>query len=417
MDDYIRFGLCHEILKPRDGKDGLVKILKKAGIEAKEDMEYDLLCQKLDAYQCRIIDKCQKDREYRVKCGAKEECIDIIDLYKRIKDPSERKKYSELTIKQITKAYHDYIKWSSGKNTPCYIKSGFGDWCTSDQRCKFHRRAGLFFMFDYSRQDKECYVPQEYILTLNPKELETDVLKVIILDLYRDSMLKELVRESDTLLGKYLQYDTLLRMYTRMENNLDSMDSKELEQIIIDYQTTHKQKESIFTLDNMEHFLKSLCSLQIESKTILSIAKKISPNTIMSEYSARVVALMVNVSLFYTEWFAIGWTSWLILFPAGRKYLLEMMSDPVAAASFLLSVSITSQSVGPMIDSVWNALEKYNIKVPSEIANNILVSGISVPMRKIKSTTFGKSIEYNIAKNETNIKYLVQTIKNSLSNF
>jgi len=424
MDDYIRFGACNEVLKPQSARESLIEILEKGNVNFSVNSSFEDLCKMIEEYRCVVTEKCSEDRKYRVKCGSgQEECLDIVDLYGKItKDPSYKKKFSDLTVKQIVKAHRDFAMMSSGKQTPCYIKSGYQGMCSSDSKCKFHTRSGIFSIFgDYSHDHKECYLPDDYIKSVNTDTAPTELLKTIVMDIYKSSFLKMIAsQKTNTLISSFVQADTLIRMVNEMENGVNRFTRGETIDAVENYIKDLKANRSIGeSLESINGFLKSMASLQIEKETVIKLIKNITAGKVqINETSVSIATFLINLFLFCYEWFLADWIIWLIVFPAGRKYLSELMKDPVAAVAFLISISLSVDHVAPVVSTVLESAKSFGIVVPTDInnlLNNIVVTGISIPLRKLKSNSFTDKVQESVIKNEFQIGNVIKTINETVS--
>ena len=382
MDNYIRSGWCNSTTEEPEHLQKARKMLIKSNtdkdvIRSIKSMPKQKLCELLHQNTCHVesVDdaKCSDDipakQRIAIRCGGKLTCWDVLELETKMKDDkmfaASMSDFQKRKVKRRANAVRD-------KTMPCHAMSGNKKACEEVERCEYHSRTMVgALLSEKSRQyaDKECHLKDlKDDQEIKCIELDINTLYSIVDDIFYDEITSDMSEQDInlTLLEKHmlaLDAEHLLDAMKRLARN---MDRSELCSIVNAHKehTRHKHKD---WMNKCSESLKTV--LQLRNRYITVDMLKTLANQIKYEVPVALLeglVILINFAMFVYENLFVSWSTWLILWPAGREYIKKALKDPLFALFFFLSFKFCG-----LVDPIIPTIEKFSVSLGNPHMNVI----------------------------------------------
>jgi len=386
IEDYIRLSWCDEIQPSIHFRPEAIAILVKyreySGKEACEDLLRIQSRLSYDDDDCKDDDEKipASNRIVVTRSLTKErKCWNVIDLA----NVADAKTFSPGQLKLI----HRHVQALQNPHMPCYTRLKSKALCESLNTCRFHEWSFLNALF--GREAGQYGQDQECVLSITNKNEDDETLQQIAADveyMKLDRILFEKESKSMPVLDwRLLQADREI-LAEGLYEKVKTLSRKELTRIIRD----HKISKQNDVWAQLIAFLAQMNGIVLPREFFVYVARKLLSGSFRHVVERNLDAIYAFVNLvLYLYSMTASWMVWFVFFPAGRKLLQELLTDPRYLLVFLVSLSATSIPVS----DIFQFLEKYGLSIPWESVRSHLTSAIpnvvESGLQQVGSTLYG----------------------------
>ena len=377
MDNYVHSGWCSEIFEQPEFRSVAVESLRKMGVSGADTMDKEQLCVRLgemtryvsrgETDQCSATPGIPAERRIALRFGGKLECWDVIELEAKMKD--DAKFAASLSEFQQRKVLRSAEAVRTGTVLPCHVLSGNGEACTKQSdRCTYHARTMIGSLFSNATRrytDNECHMSSEFLTASASTctKLDIDTLHSLVDDIYYDQLSGQMavIDPNMSLFERHMFAQDMEFFLKSMKDAARKMSRDELCEVVQDYRNRNAPGEP--TWDKVVRVLElvvaklDLVDRYISVDMLLKVARWIKVT--VTDVMMRGLAIMINLLMFIYENAFVSWVAWLLIWPAGRAYILKAFRDPSFAVLFMIGFKFVGLS-----DPFLPTIEKMSIVVP-----------------------------------------------------
>lgn len=416
-----------------------------------------VLCGLLKAHKSYIKGKCirevlsGKKKEYiTLDMGGNETCVDINELYKEVTtDEKFRNTFSPAHLLKIS-TLHKVL--NNPEEYECHYYSDYPEMCKGKilkidskdvPECTF-KEAYNPFILSFMKKDKDKCVVNKDSLTLLKKQCGENSkaeIKKMLLNLFMELLNNEFetrIQNEVSLSDFYKIREELQIIYGVYSANLKNKsisdicsdlslytsESSLFDSINKEYKEISKIGITKYAIQNTNLLLHMVGSLLWTPADITEFFTLMKIN--LSPLQAEVITLCLNITSVYIEVAYVSWSTWFMLFPGGRKAIVEMFKNPVELSGFLvmLELSMSNQDLKTseaMFKHLVGMVHNFGVDVPSmtEILGEVsfadalksegallkfAISKMAPKIVNMGSKMLGDKILKNIQKNLDNMK-------------